>query len=464
MKRKDMTLTREDLEFQHYRNSSIAITVKGKVGGKERLIRMTTADAMKIPVVAGLNCLYVSDAGCGKTQALSDITRGYFGGNVGDGGRANWMLGRIGSNVDDIFFNWDKERQIYLVLEDRVRALVNVVDETNRAPGPVQNDYFDLAEGVRVANGHELHLGEDGYALFLASINLNRLNGDFEGVNGIDRALLSRARIGFDLDFYSITDDDEDEVNSRGRSHLMIAEPKDISAKILAAHREIGEKAALQEESLDFYLKIFSRALKYCETDELKTKRANWPGECSTTCPLGEKKSKTIACHLLKHTESRTTQSIKRFVIGMEYLATILEGEPVELDPLDAVFEAAKFTAYHGNLNVTELTGRYKGDNQHMMNATLDRIKKAVTDIKQYIDIGITEAKKGNVCTELVQIVNKTGMKGPLTAKTPETIELMEAGKQQGFSYVTVNPYESLSKIGLGTDWVRGHFERIAKR
>lgn len=450
-------LTYQDLVLPFYRNDSIAISVSAKKGDEQKKVQLTTAETMTIPVLACLNELLVSDTGGGKSQFLWDVKQHFFNGNVSTGGRVNELVGRKDSSVDELFTEWDKEKQKYVVKEERIRALVNIVDELNRAPAPVQNDYFDLAEGIRAINGTLRELGEDGYCLFLAAVNLNRINGDFEGTNNIDRALLSRSKINTDLDYYDTTDKNKAKINAQGKPELKKAPPRDISDKILMAFKEIREKASKPNPHLEAYLMLFSAGLKTCQTDELKRKRRNWPQDCGTCAH----KEKTL-CSLVKTYEPRTAQTIKRFACGIDYFVKLKEGAGIELDPLDLAFEAAKFTAYHGNLNMQELVSTYKGDDQHMMNTVLAKIKEAVQKVRPYLGAAILEAEKGNVSTE-TKYISYT-IDG--TEKTVVYDEkLAEMLKDKKIKHKTIDdPFSELEKIGIGTSWIKSYLETVAKK
>jgi len=443
----------EDLDLPNYRNTSTAITINARSSDGDRVVKMPTHDLLKIVEITGLNCMLISDTGGGKTQALKDIARSHFGGNVKEGGNVNWMIGRKDSSVDELFLEWNKEEQKYVEKEGRIEALLNVVDEMNRAPPIIQNDFFDLAEGERAINGEERELGQDGYNSFLVAVNLNRINGEFEGTTEIDRALLSRARINIDLDYYEITDEDEAEIVAKGKPKLRLAPLRDISPEIMAVYKDIEEKSSQADPYVDVYLMMLSAGLRYCAEDERKKKRRNWPMDC------GQCASSDKTCAKMKQMEPRTTQTIKRFLYGIDYLIGLKEGK-VELDPMDLVFEAAKFTAYHGNLNMQEMLSEHKGDDQSMMNSALETIKAKVKDIKNHLEDSITLAmEEGRV---VVDYLRQT-----VDGETYETVHdeaLEKMLTEKDLSCQKFNPFEKLSEIGLGSAWVESYLKTIAAR
>ena len=86
-------LTYEELKLPNYVNSSAAVTLKVKDGEVVKDLPLTLCDVVVAAELAGLNILFVSDTGRGKTQLVSDVVWSHFGGHD-DGGKANWADGR----------------------------------------------------------------------------------------------------------------------------------------------------------------------------------------------------------------------------------------------------------------------------------------------------------------------------------------------------------------------------------
>ncbi|HLC71097.1 MAG TPA: hypothetical protein VJI32_03765, partial [Candidatus Nanoarchaeia archaeon] len=68
----DQTITYEELAFPHFRNTRSIGSVSG--------VNLTTEDALRAALVTRSNILAVGGRGTGKTQAMSDILRNFFGG------------------------------------------------------------------------------------------------------------------------------------------------------------------------------------------------------------------------------------------------------------------------------------------------------------------------------------------------------------------------------------------------
>ena len=447
--------TYSELKLPNYKNHSTAVTLRAVVKGKEMKLEVPTQEIVIVPALCGLNMMMVSDTGKGKTQLMRDIVQHYFGGNVSESGHANWLIGRKDVSVEDLFREFDKNQMKYVTKEARIRALVNGVDELNRALGPCQNDFFDLAEGERAIDGRLRELGKDGYTFLMAAVNLNRTNGDFEGTSDMDRAFLSRSKINFDFDSLDTTDEDKAEINSQGKAKLKVAPARDISEKILAAFKHISEEASRPEPYIDAYMMIFSAGLDYCKKDELKKKRRDWPNNCGD-CDFNT--DNKALCAKIKQFEPRTTQTIKRFAVGLHYLLNLREGE-VAIDPFDLVFESAKFTAYHGNLNMRELLDTYKGDDQHMMNTVLANLRNQVQAVKTELNDAISRAMNGEIVTKYVKY--ELNGQEHIAPYNPEFIKKLESKNVDHQEY---NPFDALERSGIRMDWLEPYLKAVARR
>jgi len=256
-------LTYEELTFPNYVNSNIAVKLRAKIDNNYRTLELSVCDLIFAIEIAGLNSLLLSDTGRGKTQLMSDIAWHHYGGDQ-EQGDANWADGRPSFDITDLFertqvdlesgkFDSETARQ---VKDDRIRRMFFGVDEINRAPNPRQNEYFDLADGKYTFNGKRLNLGKEGYAIFMATANLNKMNGDFSGTFELDRALLNRAHVTIDLDHPDFRPTVEDELLIEERKYnpkVDIAYAQNLSDKILIANKKIVHKS----KNLNAYLTAF---------------------------------------------------------------------------------------------------------------------------------------------------------------------------------------------------------------
>jgi MoxR-like ATPase len=360
-------LTYSDLDLPNYINNHVI----ARVGD----IFLTTTDAVKAAVLAGLNIILIGSPGDGKTQMVSDIYWSYFAGED----NSMWFRARPDTEISDVFNKFNlKEAKKQLNLE-ATSKLLYVVDEINRAPGPAQDQYLGLGDGVlEDPEGKQIHLGnKDSYSILITTANFG--NGEYSGTFETDRALINRLHIALNLDYFDTTLDDDIEIMTKNRANPRVikAKKKDLTAKIMAAWEEINKMVDDPGIDAEIALMYISSGLKYCKSKGKKTE--SWPMHCSG-CGETTNNKETI-CEKIKFAEKRTSRAVLRYAAGLYYLAQLkAEEEKKEIGTApaaDLVFTALKFSAYQKMLNERILGGDYYGENPRMMD---DVIKELQTE------------------------------------------------------------------------------------
>ncbi|HLC86227.1 MAG TPA: hypothetical protein VJG30_03000 [Candidatus Nanoarchaeia archaeon] len=451
-------LTYEDLKLPNYVNSSTAVTIKVKDGDKLKDLDLTLSDVVAAAELAGLNMLFVSDTGRGKTQLVSDIAWNHFGGHD-ESGNANWADGRPNFEIQELFERTriDKDAKVYdsdtatQLKEERTSRPLVVVDEINRAPKVKQNEYFDLAEGKYTFRGSRLRLGKDDYALFLATANLNKSNGDFQGTFELDRALINRAHLTIDLDHRTFRPTPEDKIAIDEREadpKLKVADPRDISDRIIAEHRVIMD----QTRGMDTYILAFKfivdEGLNFCDKDAFKEKTTTFPMLCGDCGYTGKD-----MCSLVKSSSDRTTKAVKALAYGLAKIAELKLGRPVEVDNLDAALQAYKFTTYHGNLNDVVAQSEFGSRKQELMTRVVEELEKRVDLLRSYVPI----IQAGRAPVTLVYNANGRVVRAEKTSKVADAL------RDKGISYTQKDLKTELKESGIGVDWVDAYAKRFKK-
>ena len=226
-------LTYEELKLPNYRNNKVLLQVGN--------VDVTLTDAVIAAVLGGLNVLLVGDTGTGKTQLASDIYNHYFEGNK----EGVWFKARPDTEISDIFVRLNKEKIRKESNRENIRKMCFVVDEVNRAPGPVQDQFLGLGDGnIETPEGRQINLGVNGYSFLISTANIG--NGEFTGTFDMDKALLNRFHITLDLDYYGKTLEDEFAVNREGSANPKVrveSSSRDLSKKILSSYQKIREIA-----------------------------------------------------------------------------------------------------------------------------------------------------------------------------------------------------------------------------
>jgi hypothetical protein len=429
------------------------------VGNEFKTVELSLTDVVYAAELAGLNMLFVADTGMGKTQLITDIVWSHFGGDNNDVGNANWADGRPGFDIEDLFirsrvdlgsgkYDSDTARQLK---DERVKRLCFAVDEMNRAPKPKQNEFFDLADGKYTFNGMRYKLGQDGYSLFIATANLNKLNGDYSGTYEFDKALLNRAHLTFDLDYKNFRPTAEDKIQIRKRKNsprVDVAEPRDIGDKIIEAHREI-----IAMKNNDPYMAAFEflidEGLSYCEKDKYQEKGPDFPMQCLDCNSNGKD-----LCSLVKNSSERTIDAIAPLAYALSYIATLKTGKEVIIDPLDAALQAFRFTTYHGNLNENIAKEQYAARKQAMMDETVEKIGESVKLVKTCMP-AIVEGHRPKLI-----VYGANGRE----FQTASTDEIVSALKKKKISYKEVDLEQELKKKGVGTGWLESFRKEVSRK
>lgn len=453
-------LTYDELKFPNYINTSIAVRLPAKIGNELKTIELTLADVVYAAELAGLNMLFVADTGKGKTQLVSDICWSHFGGDNIDSGNANWADGRPNFEIEDLFvrskvdltkgYDSDTARQLK---GERIKRVCLCADELNRAPKPKQNEFFDLADGKYTFNGTRYKLGHDNYTLFLATANLNKLNGEFSGTSEFDRALLNRAHLTVDLDHKDFSPTPKDKITIRKRKtspRVDVAEPRDISQKIIEAHKEIIAMKA-NDPYMSAFEFLIDNGLSYCEKDKYNEKGAAFPMQC-VECDKGCKDE--CLCNLLKGSSERTVDSIAPLAYALSYIAGLKFGKDVQISPFDAALQAFRFTTYHGNLNENICREEYAGRKQAMMDDAVNKLEESVNIVKDYIP-AMVDGQEPEVL-----IYDAGGNE----VRSPRSKSVEKALKQRKISYTTRGLKDELKTKGIGTDWVDDYKQEVKRK
>lgn len=438
-----MGLNYSDLELPVYRNTAEIINFTAYKEKNAIRCALTLSDLVFAAEVSGLNMLFISDVGRGKSQLIADIDNAHFA------GLGNKMKGRKDASVLDLFertsvdlstgkFDSETARTLHA---ERLGSMLNTADELNRAPGPVQVDFFDLADRAYTFRGKTMELGREGYALFLATMNLNK-SGDngFSGTFDVDRALYSRAHLTIDLDHKPFRPTPEDKLYISSRiidPRVKQTGKKDLSAEILQANKEIKKRSL--ENSLDN--KIFSflidEGLHYCEKDPYyHEKQGTWPMAC-LDCPHASK-----ICSSIKSSSVRTVESIALLAQGLIYVAELKYGE-LTIPAFDAFLEAFKFTTYHGNLNEIVIGEKYAGRRQILMDETISKLREIIDCIKPFMT-------EGKLNTSLIKMT-LPGQNPSLTENNPDLIRTLE---QKKIPYEILVLEKVLKDKNIETSWI----------
>ena len=452
-------LSYADLEFPNYINTNIAASIVGKKGRTKKKINLSVPEIVNAAELSGSNMLIISDTGKGKTRLAADIGWYHFGGD-GEEGKTAWVKGRLDFEPRDFFLRTriDREERLYdsrtatQIDIKRIQRLLFILDELNRIPLLKQNAAMDIAEGEYAHNGVSYALGRGGYALFLGTANVNKINGEFKGTSSIDKALLSRAHLVIDLDHlpFRPTPSDIEEMHEREADpRVRKGEPRDISDKIIEEFHAIREKSKIIDPYiLAFDYMVGDYGLGFCNKDTLREKTTTFPSLCGDCTYSGKK-----MCSMAKASPPRTLQAIRSLALGLERVITLREGADIELDPFDLVLLAYQFTAHHGNLNEIMAQTEFGGRTQALMDTVKVELGKRIELFRKYMPL-IIEGKDPVVIRYTIDGMEQTVERN---TTTPDLL------KQANIPYTVVDLRSELKMEGIGTEWVDTFTKRYKK-
>lgn len=343
----DETLTYKELAFPYFRNTRSLGAVSG--------VDLNVEDALRAALVTRSNILAVGGRGTGKTQAMSDISRHFFGGE-GVEGKGVFIEGRADFKPDELFtrVNLDKvfdplkraaSTEEIIELTSKMTKRFFGADELNRCPEITQNGFMALASGYYPHHGERIPLGNNDYSIAMATANIG--NGEYSGTFRMDSALLDRWQLILDLDYWRKTADDENEIRKQRRDpRVKLAPWRDLSDKLVAAYKSIGQPS----ETMELISLYLTQGLDYCEKfpaaeHSKRVLDTRFPVIChEKSCALRNK-----ACGIVKPLEERGAQTILRLAQGLEYIARLKNPE-AHADPINSMLMAYSLVAPHSRV------------------------------------------------------------------------------------------------------------------
>ena len=231
-----------------YTNSHEVANVNG--------VSLTMWDVSLAALVSRLNLFYVGEAGPGKTQLSTDIANLVFNAEALD------LRGSLDLDLKSLFTRMDLGKlnsmqgstdDLYSLTE-KVNFHLSLIDELNRCPPVIQNQFFNITDGYIEFQGKKAYFGNgtgEHYSVGIATGNLG--DGVYTGTFSIDNALRDRLHLTLDFDFYYPLPEDTLSV-SMGTTdpRVRVASKKDSFELIHTAHTQL--KGIKSEDYLDAWM------------------------------------------------------------------------------------------------------------------------------------------------------------------------------------------------------------------
>lgn len=149
----------------------------------------TITDIAALGIQSKTNIYLIGSRGTGKTLLAEAIRRSIFN------DEGFYLRGDINLQLKDLLVKLDlqgkSEDEVYRIADDRIRFNFALIDELNRVPGVLQNQFLNILDGYIEIRGRKYVLGNRDYLLMVATGN-PPTDGEYTGVFDEDLALLDR--------------------------------------------------------------------------------------------------------------------------------------------------------------------------------------------------------------------------------------------------------------------------------
>lgn len=369
-------------QFPVYRNSTPVATIDG--------VSLNTEDVVKAALWSELNILLMGERGEGKTQLMQDINTSLFG------GRGTYIRARPDMKAKELYELLDLET-LKRELSPEIKAPLTQIDEINRTPPIIQNEFFHMCDGYIEYGGRPITLGED-FHVTIASANVKneRYGGTFE----MDDAILDRFFLVINIDHYPPqAKDDLDIISSPwGRNpKLARARGEDYTLRIKEIRRELK---FIREEKfdLDAYVALLylKRGLDYCLIK--KSKRL-----ISYAIPSVCKQRNCVRlreedCGYIRPLSERTVEAVAALAPGLRLMADAKGEKGNGAVTYKEILEAFRLVApYAGILDLVWVRNSYFSNPNLALNQVIERIDRKFLEKKEEAKVAVNFALKGKL-------------------------------------------------------------------
>jgi len=398
--------------FPVYRNSTPVLHING--------VSLSVEDVVKAAIIGELNILLVGERGEGKTQLMEDINKSLFG------GRGTYIRARPDMKTRELYelFNI---KELKKELSAEVKAPLTQIDEINRTPPIVQNEFFHMCDGYIEYEGRPITLG-DGFHITIASANVKneRYGGTFE----MDDAILDRFSLVLNIDHYPTRARDDLEIitSSSGKNPKLVRpRAEDHTQEIIEINKELTK---MREKCFDvdayvalLYLK---RGLDFCIIKGSKRIISYAiPAVCKQRNCM---RLKEESCGYVRPVSERTAEAIAALAPALRLMADAKVGKGEGKVTYREILEAFRLaTPYAGILDLVWVRNFYFSNPNLALNELVDRIQRKFLEKKEEAKVALNFALKGKLnddirgrftgewrfFTEVLEEINLVGKKIP---------------------------------------------------
>jgi len=364
------------LSAMHYPNGRFYDDGNAKEDGEKVSVDMTLPDVNLAAISAGLNVLYVGNRGNGKSQLMEDVIGTYFGGDAirvrGDKDlNMKGFLRQLNfSDLSKALQSGASPKSIY-ELTKKFQAHVVIMDEINRCPPIIQQQFMNVADGYFEWDGVKYPMG-NGNVVGIASANVG--NG-YIGTFKMDDALKDRFHFCVPFNWYKPTIEDIDTILGgplKPDDYKVKLDPRVVDAKAkkgvfkhLQTLKKLTHQRVDERDLMDILPEwnilsdLLIKGMDYCsiaKVNHSKDNLGNWPKICSKSGVLtdGNDAKTSVACKRypglcskVKPISPRSAQGYILLASSIENIAELKAGKSLYIPSFDSYMNAFEAGSSH---------------------------------------------------------------------------------------------------------------------
>jgi len=342
------------------------------------------ADIAALAVLSKTNTYLVGSRGTAKTLIGETVLRSVFG------DRGLYLRGDINMQLKDLLIklNLDGKTEAEIQgISENAQLNFALVDELNRVPGVLQNQFLNIADGYIEIRGRKYLLGS-GYMLMFATGN-PPVDGEYTGAFDEDLALLDRISLILNLDEIELAKGDVFEIAERNMEKDKIV-VKDMSEAVLRSYHHLRHAMETDVEmalTRSFLMEILYHSFRYVSIGGAtvdKATESGWRDRLTGEHSGGLTVSfcSDISIRMLLHTARLAFATYK--IVEIE--STLQSGSPIVarqsasvMDFLDAYFGSLKLAlSYDRRFIPTDLPKRLGKTHQQMLDSAFADVRRTI--------------------------------------------------------------------------------------
>jgi energy-coupling factor transporter ATP-binding protein EcfA2 len=347
---------------------------------------LNLSDIIKISLLGKLNTLLIGERGEGKTKLLEEINSLYFS------EKGIYIRARPDMKLREIFEKFNIEK-MSVELKEIKTSPFTMIDEINRAPSIIQNEFFHILDGYIEFENKKIYLG-NGYHVVFATANYERegIVSRYHGIFEMDASILDRFGVIINTDLFPPSPLDTIEIVNSFYEEI---KGDDYSQYFKEKFKEI-KKVPLSIDAIILVLYL-RYGLDYCEKNIMNSKKvfvSNIPLICEGCHKLGN------GCGYIFTPSMRFLKSMVLFSKArIFYLNTKgLKKEMVEYN--DLLEDFSFLSPFNGIISSHFIYEKYSGDFLKAGIELKNRIKREIEDKKEKIKEIIISSLKGKIYEE----------------------------------------------------------------